>query len=189
MSEYSDEDYEDEGTEAQGPKALRDALAKSKKAEKDALKRLADLEAKQAEYDKANRATMLKEALKAAGGDAATKVAAFFPSDTEVTADAVKSWLDENKDVFNLGAKAQEAEGEPAGEEQREPVPPAVQEWLDAQKRGDALEGDRVAAPQGETKLLAAIDEAYKNAKNPTEYIQAIEKLGAPVANSGYRTG
>lgn len=189
MSEYNDEDYDDEGTEANGPKALRDALAKSRKSEKDALKRLADLETKQAEYDKVSRATTLKEALTAAGGTSAAKVAAFYPADSEVTADAVKSWLEEHKDVFNLTAKPADPEqAQESGEPEEAPNSPAVQAYLDAQARVNALESDRVATPGNEEALLAAMAELEKNAKSMEELHDGLGKLGAPVARGGYRS-
>jgi hypothetical protein len=83
MSEYSDEfDDENEGAQGDGPAGLRKAL----KEERARAKKLADdlkaIQEKLAEADKANRATVLKEALTAVGGDAAAKIAKFYPSDS-----------------------------------------------------------------------------------------------------------
>lgn len=184
MSEYSDEDYNDEETaEATGPKALRDALKKERKEKTDALKRLADLETKFAEADKANRATLLKEALTAAGGPAASKIAAFYPADSEVTADAVKSWLDQNKDVFNLTPATESGD---ETKETKEPLDPAVQAYIDSQARTGELESERLESP-GEEQLVSEIRKVARNAKSMQEIAEGYAKLGGPVTNSGYR--
>lgn len=186
MSEYSEEDYDDEGTEANGPKALRDQLKKESAARKTAVKELEDLKTQFAEISKANRTTSLKEALKAAGGDAATKIAAFYPADSEVTADAVASWLTEHKDVFNLGTTTAPAEDE-ATDEASVDLPPAVKAYLEAQKRTAALENERTESPGGEDVQLAAIHEVGKNAKSMQELADGLAAMGAPVAPTGYR--
>lgn len=187
MSEYSDDDYDNEDdVPTDGPKALRDALAKEKKEKRDALKRLADLEAKFAEADKQNRATVLKESLTAAGGSAAAKVASFYPSDAEVTADAVKSWLEANKDVFNLGqAPAAEMQEEQDGEETSQ-LSPETRAYLEAQQRVADLEQDAVENPGDEAKL-AEIDRIAASAKSMQELMDGYRKAGVPTTNSGYR--
>lgn len=185
MSEYDDEGYEDEESgeaNSSGPKALRDQLKKVQKERTDALKRLSELEAKFAEADKVNRATSLKEALTAAGGSAAAKVAAFYPTEAEVTADAVKSWLDEYKDVFNL-TTAQEAGSEPAPV--ATPTDPAQQDFFAAQQRADSLETERVESP-GEERQRAFLNELGANAKTFDEVIKGLKDAGVPVAKSGY---
>jgi hypothetical protein len=189
VSEYSDEGYDDdESNEATGPKALRDALAKEKKEKRDALKRLADLEAKQAEYDKASRATSLNEALKTAGVKDAAKVAKLYPADGEATADAVAQWVADYKDVFNFGTTSTpDAALDEEGDSKQAPaeVDPVVQHYLDSMGRTKALESERTEGPMDDERLAAAFAEIEKNAKSQEDITAALRQLGARVTG-GY---
>lgn len=190
MSEYGDE-YDDDSNEtegANGPKALRDALAKSRKAEKDALKRLADLEAKQADYDKAARATTLSESLKAAGVKDPAKVAKLYPSDGEATAEAVTQWVADYKDVLNIGTApaSQESTEESTTEAQRQPVDPTVQHYLDTQRRSSELEREASEGPLTDERIAAAFAEIEKTAKSPEDISAGLRQLGINVPG-GYQ--
>lgn len=190
MSDYSDE-YDDETDEVQadGPKALRDQLKKKAASEKALQKELADLKAALAEASKASRAASLKDVLTAAGGDAAAKLARFYPADAEPTADAVKSWLDENKDVFNLSVSTdtQQSQGDSeTATTAGQPLDPAVQAYLDARERAADLERDKVTVP-GDEQLVAEMQRVASEAKNMQELTEGLRKLGAPVSNTGYR--
>jgi len=188
VSEYSDEGYDDdEGTEAgNGPKALRDALAKEKKEKRDALKRLADLEEQFKEANKAVRSTTLQEALKTAGVKDAAKVAKLYPADGEATADAVAQWVAEYGDVLNISTASSDAaldeESEPAT---RTEVDPTVQHYLDALGRTKAMEAEKSDGPMDEERLAAAFAEIEKNAKSPEDISNALRALGATV-RGGY---
>lgn len=184
MSEY-DDDLDDDNTDADnGPAGLRKALKAEKAARAARDKELTELKAQFAELSKASRSTSLEKALVAVGGSAASKIAKFYPSDAEVTPESVKSWLDENKDTFNLGEVAATSTEAAV----REEIDPAVQAYLDARERTAELETDAVETP-GDEKLIAAVMEASRNAKTMTDYTDAIKALGAPVANTGYRKG
>ena len=189
VSEYSDEGYDDdESTEANGPKALRDALKKERKDKSDALKRLADLEARLAESDKAVRATTLSESLKAAGVKDASKVAKLYPADGEATADAVAQWVADYKDVLNIGtasAKGAELDEEVDATQARTEVDPVVQHYLDSMGRTRALEAEKTDGPLDEERMAAAFAEIEKNAKSPEDISNALRALGARV-QGGY---
>lgn len=187
MSEYSDEGYDDdEGNEGSGPKALRDALKKERKDKADALKRLADLEARLAESDKAVRATSLTEALKTAGVKDAVKVAKLYPADGEATADAVAQWVSDYKDVLNIGtAQGAELDEESDGAATKTPVDPAVQHYLDSLGRTKALEVEKSDGPMDEERMAAAFAEIEKTAKSPEDISNALRALGATV-RGGY---
>lgn len=188
MSEYGDE-YDDDSNEtegANGPKALRDALAKSRKAEKDALKRLADLEAKQADYDKAARATTLSESLKAAGVKDPAKVAKLYPSDGEATAEAVTQWVADYKDVLNIGTAPAGEATEESPEAPRQPVDPTVQHYLDSQHRSSELEREASEGPLTDERIAAAFAEIEKTAKSPEDISAGLRQLGINVPG-GYQ--
>jgi hypothetical protein len=184
MSEYSDEyDDENEGQQGDGPaglrKAQKEAVARAKAAEKE----LADLRAQFAEISKKSRASDLASTLTAAGGAAAARVAKFYPADADVTEDAVKSWLDENKDTFNLGAPAaQQGEQEQSASQ----ITPEVQAYLDATERANVLDQEQVDVP-AEAARIAQIQQLGRNAKSMQELSEGMAELGVPVAPSGYR--
>jgi hypothetical protein len=188
VSDYSDEGYDDEGNEANGPKALRDALKKERKEKTDALKRLTDLEAKLTEYDKASRATTLNEALKTAGVKDAAKVAKLYPSGDETTAEAVAKWVAEYKDVLNISTAPEGKEPldeESGGDRKDAPLDPAVQHYLEVQGRGRELETERTEGPMTDERLATAFAEIEKNAKTPEEITAGLRALGATV-RGGY---
>jgi hypothetical protein len=185
VSDYSDEGYDNEGDEANGPKALRDALKKERKEKTDALKRLTDLEAKLVEYDKASRATTLSEALKTAGVKDAAKVAKLYPSGSEATAEAVAQWVAEYKDVLNISTAPEAQETEESTAAEAAPLDPVVQHYLDTQARGRSLETERTEGPLTDERLATAFAEIEKNAKTPEEITAGLRALGATV-RGGY---
>lgn len=191
MSDYSD-DYDDENEDApaDGPKALRDQLKKKAASEKALQKELADLKTALAEASKVSRAASLKDVLTAAGGDAAAKLVRFYPADAETTAEAVKTWLTENQDVFNLSGTTTNSQQTQADSTdsttEGQTVDPAVQAYLDARERAADLERDSVTVP-GDEQLVAEMHRLASEAKTMQDLSDGLRKLGAPVANTGYR--
>jgi hypothetical protein len=113
----SDNYYDDDNDQKDGPKALRDLvekLQKELKAEK-AAREASDAE--KATLSAQVKKSSLASLLKAAG--VPEKFAARADKDgAEATEDGVKAWIDENKDFYNFGpatpvVEVQEPDGEP----------------------------------------------------------------------------
>lgn len=91
-NQWDDFDDNDLGDQGEGPKALRDALKKAQKQNEQMAAQLAEL-------TRAQRDRSVKDALTSIGANPA--IAKFIPSDVS-DADGVQSWLNDNRDLFNL---------------------------------------------------------------------------------------
>lgn len=188
MSEYSEDGYDDEETEAAGPKALRDAHNKAKAEAKRLTKELADLQEKFGEISKANRAASLADNLTAAGVKDAVKVAKLYPSDAEATPEAITEWLKDYGDVLNIQSKTEPAETQEQSSTTTQPgaVDPAVAAYLASQQKTRELEQNKADAPTNDEAIQGALDAIYKNAKSPEDLSEGLRQLGVKVTG-GYR--
>jgi hypothetical protein len=113
----SDNYYDDDNDQKDGPKALRDLVDKLQKQVKDQEKALEAERAEKATLSAQVKKSSLASLLKAAG--VPEKFAARADKDgAEATEDGVKAWIDENKDFYNFGpatpvVEVQEPDGEP----------------------------------------------------------------------------
>jgi len=174
-----DDDYTD------GPKALRDALAKAKKelAERDS--KIAELESSSADLAKKLKTTTLRDALSDAGVD--PKYARFAERD-EVDADveSVKKWAAENADVYAFLSKpapAQRADDsdEDDSDGQEDQLPEGFVNQILA---GQQVENS--GRPSGSSTVLDALTKVdpaqFKTERELDDYIKS---LGAPTAHEG----
>ena len=138
-TEYSEFENETEGTETEnGPKALREALAKQKAQNEAIAKELADLKAEKRTRD-------LADTLKDKG--LSPKVAKFIPADVELD-----DWLKENGELFGVTA----ADGEPVTQAQEVEQATVAPHPLESQFAGLTNAQEGATAPSGTVDLAKA---------------------------------
>jgi hypothetical protein len=167
----SDNYYDDDNDQKDGPKALRDLvekLQKELKAEK-AAREASDAE--KATLSAQVKKSSLASLLKAAG--VPEKFAARADKDgAEATEDGVKAWIDENKDFYNFGpatpvVEVQEPDGEPN-------VSPEMR---------DALAASRALDSAGVTPSDVNITDRIQSISATTEeqLLQELRALGVQI--------
>lgn len=184
MPGYDYDDFDDNGQEQSGPKALREALEKAKADLKARDAKLAEQENQIAELSKAVKSNTLRDALSDAGID--PKYARFAERDeVEPDVDSVKQWVEDNRDVYAFLAKAAAPQGEQVEGEQ-EQAPPADEidpELVAALQAGQGLES--TGQPVGSSniaELLAGTDPSKFNSE--AEIDNLLRQLGAPTPGS-----
>lgn len=167
-------DYDDEDDNQSSPlvKDLRKQLTEAKKANKELTTELGTL-----------RPQVRKSSISSVLSDLGynTKIAALLPEGVEPTKEAVKAWVDEYGDVFNLG-KAEEvkpvAEAEtkeevkPLAGQTTQPVDQATQDMWARVQSGEAATG--VTAPDIEKQQLAQLGAAMAAANGSPDQFFAI---------------
>lgn len=164
------ESYEDEN-EAQGPKALRDALDK-------ANKQNADMKVELDRLRGTVKTQSVREILRDLG--VKPKVANLIPSDLEPTADAVKKWVEEYEDVFGaaLRIEAKPESGVDKAEEEapvvaaRPDVDDATANALNRLQSAEAAAG--VVPPDREQAQLAALNAIGANTKSVQDVLDIL---------------
>jgi hypothetical protein len=132
-------------------KQLRAALKSANKEKADQAKRLAELE-------KGQRTKSLADVLKEKG--VSEKVAKLYPSDADVSAEAVDAWLGEYGDVFGIEKQETAASDE-------------------AQEAASRISGVAGQAPSGTQSYdVNALIAEIQGAKTPEALAAAMEKAG-----------
>lgn len=170
----SDYEYDDENND--GPKALRDHVKKLEKQLADAVKAKEELEAEKSQLAAQVKKSSLADLLKEAGID--PKFAARADRDgVEPTAESVKSWFEENREIYNFGTPTTEAtvtDGEPEGGE------PTIPDGVEAGVRaGQGLDAAGVAP--GEVSVMSKLQSI-----DPTKF-STREELQAAIAAAGIK--
>lgn len=178
MSAY-DEQYENDN-EANGPKALREALEKANKRVAELEKANSDLTSKVSQF---SLASILSE--KKVPGN----IAKWLKRDSvEPTAEAVDKWLEENGADFGWTPGAQEAsEGATAQEApaQGQQAPQSVlspEEQAAYQHAQDALSGASGAPGQPLDAYAAAVAQIDAKGLSLEDTIAALRDAGIPIA-------
>lgn len=167
-----------------GPKALRDQLDKLKAELKEQAKELEKAKSENAELVTKVKATTFRDALSDAGID--PKYARFAERDgVEPTAEAVKQWVEDNRDVYAFLQKStapstDEVTDEEQGDEvvEEDQIP---EELAEAIRQGQATEG--VGRPSGSSTVVKALEQAQANLdqfKTEEEVDNYLRSLGAP---------
>lgn len=170
---YDFDDHEDE--QSAGPKALRDHAKKLEKQLEDLTKRLEDAEKARTEAEKKAKASSLRDVL--TGLQIDPKFARLAERDgVEPEADAVKKWVDENKDFYSFTPTqtAQVDEVADEADESGSDIDPNYQRAVEAGNRAGAQ-----GAGMGSASVVDQI--ANLSAGSFEELVAELEKLGAPV--------
>lgn len=169
----SDEDGNDGHQQSDGPAALRQAY-------KELQKRYKALEAEVKPLRTQSRKTSVADLLGKAQVKNAAKVASLYPSDAEATEDAVKTWVAEFADVFNIQTESAgdgTSDGSVAeGSEQQidQPLGYTPEDVAALQQVAQASQGS--APTPG--KIAAQMAEVQA-AKTPAELAAVMAKYGA----------
>ena len=172
MSGYFDDDEQDQN----GPKALRDALAKAKADLEQARKDLEAERATNAELSTKVKSISLRDTLSAAGVD--PQYARFAERDgVEASEDAVKKWVEENKAVYAfLAPKATSATED--NEEPVDVIDPALEAGIAAGQQAEAG-----ARPSGTATIIDTLNGTdLSQFKSEAEVDAYLRSLGAPRA-------
>lgn len=169
------DDFEDQH-QGDGPADLR-------KAHRAATRKLKELEKQIAERDEQIksltgkvRGSSISEVLQAKGVN--PKVAKLIPDDVDATEDAVKAWLDEWADVFNITVPDSADTSDDGGASQQDAAPQSAVDPADvaALQRALGASDGGTAVPSGEvSKLLSDVE---GNAKSLEDVIEIMHKHG-----------
>lgn len=160
MAEFHDDDlYDDQPTDTELVRSLRQQLREQNKALKAATKRLEELEHE-------NRASKLADILKGQGVN--PKIAKLLPADIEATQDAVAKWLDDYADVFNITRNEGEAD---AGQDAQQTERQASQE--SAPESQNESQG---GLTDNEVTAFAALQRTSLGALTPPVGLEALQQ-------------
>ncbi len=140
---------------------------------KDAHKERDDALSKVASFESAARGTTVKEALAKAG--AKPGLARFYPSDAEVSEEAINAWLDDNGEDFGFVRASAEEGGASNGAASTTTNPGLAAAQQIQQATAGALPGGPITRDQ----LLDLMGQT----KNPAEYAALMERVVAGVTN------
>lgn len=162
---------------------LRSLVKKLQKQLKAKDDELAERDSKIGELTKTVKATSLRDLLTDAKID--PKFARLAERDgVEPTAEAVKAWVDENKDFYSFtppaGAEAQPSAADEVdeGQESEDEVDPELTEAI---AQGQSLEAN--GRPSGSSTVVTALEQAQANLgqfKTEAELDEFLRSLGAP---------
>ena len=180
MPGYGYDEDDEYGQEQNAPKALRDALKKAQDELKARDATIAELEASASDLASRLKTTSLRDALTDAKVD--PKYARFAERDgVDPTPEAVKKWVEDNKDVYAFLAPKQTepADAEPA--EQADEIPDELRQQLEA---GSTLES--AGRPGNSVTVMEALNAVKpEQFKTEAELDAYIRSLGAPSAYEG----
>ena len=165
----------DEDEQNAGPKALRDHAKKLEKQLEELAKKLEAAEQARTEAEKKAKASTLRDVLTGLKID--PKFARLAERDgVEPEADAVKKWVDENKDFYSFTPTQAEQADEVADEvyeESEDDIDPNYRQAVEAGNRAGAQ-----GAGMGSSSVVDQI--ANLSAGSFEELVAELEKLGAP---------
>jgi hypothetical protein len=178
--EFDDDEQDERGD---GPADLRKAHRAATRKIKELESKITELTGDNAKLSKRVRHLDIGELLPKG---VSPKVAKLIPDTVEPTADAVKAWLDEFGDVFNVKADdtADTASDQVDNDEPGDDTPQVDKETLAALAAFQQVSAGGTAVPQGALSALMA-DAASADVKTPEEGLALLRKHGLETVN-GY---
>jgi hypothetical protein len=189
-------EYDEFDEQANGPKALRDALDKANKEKAALAKQVQEALDKVAQFEKQHKAQSLSDLLKAKGVD--PKYAKWADKDdVEPSESAIDAWLEDNKELIPVASVEDSQPNPPANEnansgDQGDPfagLPDEVRTALSAMQSSQQLESNASSVapfdPRAEDAVEKSLGAIAANAQSEADLLKALSALGAPI-QSGY---